>query len=711
MKKKNTDKDVEMEVDISNTSQLEESKLEKFLGKTKEFIGKVRKRGEKKQEIALEDMNKVQRFFTKVNERPFWACVIISFVATFIIEALSRRSVGLAASFVIHSPLMFLLDVFIVLTTLCLSLLIKKRLFAVSLLTIVWLALGTVNYCLLSYRTTPFSWVDIKLLKSVGSIMSQYLNAKELVLICLAAILLIAGTVALWVKIPKMRNKINYSKSVALIVISFLLAVGLNKLEIEIGLINLDLGNIAYTYDQCGFNYCFVNSIVNVGIDKPYNYSEELMTEIDNDLQGLDKRASLDRPNIIFVQLESFYDVNRMADYTYSENPVANWESLRKEYSSGYMTVPSIGAGTANTEFEVITGMSLDYFGFCEYPYKTILKTTNSESVCYNLQELGYTSHVIHNNKGNFYSRNKVFPRVGFNNFDSLEYMEGVEYNANSWAYDDILIGEIVNTLNSTENQDFIYTITVQCHGKYPETVIDENQTITMEGEDDPAVKNQYEYYINQVKEEDQFIADLLDELSNYDEDVVVVLYGDHLPTFDMSDDDLNDGTLYQTEYLLWSNFDMDVVHKDYNTYQIGAVVLGRLGFDNGLLTKLHQNYMNEDDYQEKLELLQYDMLYGKHYVYNGTIPYSKTSLHMGKPGYDAYIKSVNNPDENVYVHGGNFNEWSFVYINGSKTETEFISDGTLAVKDYRLKEGDRIVVRQLAGGTSKLSKTEEFIY
>lgn len=45
-----------------------------------------------------------------------------------------------------------------------------------------------------------------------------------------------------------------------------------------------------------------------------------------------------------------------------------------KEYSSGYYKVPSVGAGTANTEFESITGMSLHYFGPGEYPYKSILK-------------------------------------------------------------------------------------------------------------------------------------------------------------------------------------------------------------------------------------------------------------------------------------------------------------------------------------------------
>ena len=51
-----------------------------------------------------------------------------------------------------------------------------------------------------------------------------------------------------------------------------------------------------------------------------------------------------------------------------------------QNYSTGYFKVPSVGAGTANTEFEVLTGMNLRYFGPGEYPYKTVLKYQTAES-------------------------------------------------------------------------------------------------------------------------------------------------------------------------------------------------------------------------------------------------------------------------------------------------------------------------------------------
>ena len=80
------------------------------------------------------------------------------------------------------------------------------------------------------------------------------------------------------------------------------------------------------------------------------------------------------QPNILFLQLESFFDPTLVNYLDISEDPIPNFRKLMKEYSSGYYKVPSVGAGTANTEFESITGMSLHYFGPGEYPYKSILK-------------------------------------------------------------------------------------------------------------------------------------------------------------------------------------------------------------------------------------------------------------------------------------------------------------------------------------------------
>ena len=89
-----------------------------------------------------------------------------------------------------------------------------------------------------------------------------------------------------------------------------------------------------------------------------------------------------EKPNIILIQLESFFDSAEAEFFTTSKDPIPTFHSLMKNYSSGYFKVPSVGAGTANTEFEVLTGMNLRYFGPGEYPYKTLLKYEKNCCCC-----------------------------------------------------------------------------------------------------------------------------------------------------------------------------------------------------------------------------------------------------------------------------------------------------------------------------------------
>ena len=140
------------------------------------------------------------------------------------------------------------------------------------------------------------------------------------------------------------------------------------------------------------------------------------------------------------------------------------------------------------------------------------------------------------NHSGTFYNRNEVYANLGFDTFTSLEYMHNVQFNPIGWAKDYVLTPEIMHALSSTEGKDMIYAISVQAHGKYPSTVIDETQKITVSGIENEADKNAFEYYVNQLYETDAFIGNLIYELSNYEEKVVLVLFGDHLPNFDFED-------------------------------------------------------------------------------------------------------------------------------------------------------------------------------
>jgi phosphoglycerol transferase MdoB-like AlkP superfamily enzyme len=151
--------------------------------------------------------------------------------------------------------------------------------------------------------------------------------------------------------------------------------------------------NLTDAYDGYGFVYCFSCSIFDRGVDKPDDYNEERIDEILGMLDGAHPTSVGKTPNVIFLQLESFIDVNRLSGVRFVDgrgdpvDPTPYFTSLKETCGSGLLRVPTIGAGTANTEFEVITGMSHHDFGTGEYPYKSFLKKRACESLPFLLRE------------------------------------------------------------------------------------------------------------------------------------------------------------------------------------------------------------------------------------------------------------------------------------------------------------------------------------
>lgn len=122
--------------------------------------------------------------------------------------------------------------------------------------------------------------------------------------------------------------------------------------------------------------------------------------------------------------------------------------------------------------------------------------------------------------------------------------------------------------MESTDTSDFIYTISVQGHGAYPteEVLKDPHIKVTLK-EDDEARQNQLTYYANQIYEMDLFVAELTRQLNDFNEPCILVMYGDHLPSLGIEETDMNQGNLFTTKYILWSNFQMDKQDKNVEAH------------------------------------------------------------------------------------------------------------------------------------------------
>lgn len=649
-------------------------------------------------------------------------CIALAVALNTAMEMLSRRSVWEGVQFLALHPVHFLCNILVVLLTLLLALLVKRRVFMLSLVSTIWLGLAIANFILLGYRTTPLAAIDFYILKPVFSILKIYLTPVQMILIVLAFAAVITGIVFIFIKAPK--HQALYRGALVSIAMTSLATFGLIHFSIQADATSTSFANLANAYRNYGFAYCFATSLLDTGIDKPEDYSVETMASLAEDIEEETKEDvspdaqkdsaifadSQQEPNIVMVQLESFIDPNRLDGFTYSENPVPFFTWLKERYTSGYLSVPSIGGGTANTEFEVLTGMSLDYFGPGEYPYKTILQQSTCESIAYNLKELGFGTHVIHNNTGTFYDRHLVFPNLGFDTFTSLEYMNHVEKNPLGWAKDTVLTTEILTTLFSTKQRDFIYAISVQPHGKYPSVPLGDEQPITVSStvlSEDELIP--FSYYVNQVYEEDAFLRSLVQALESCGEPTILVLYGDHLPSISAAEDNMAKGDLLQTEYVIWDNIGLEEQDLDLEAYQLSASILKKLGIQSGFLNSFHQSFAETPRYQEYLELLEYDMLYGEKAVYGGSDGYRPTDMQMGiKP---IALEQYRMLGSTLYVFGSEFTPYSRICINGDPADTVFISSGAIKADDLSLEEEDQITVAQVGEDGIFLSETDSLSF
>ena len=356
--------------------------------------------------------------------------------------------------------------------------------------------------------------------------------------------------------------------------------------------------------------------------------------------------------------------------------------------------------------------MGMQFFGLGEYPYKTILKSNTCESIAGNLGKLGYGTHVVHNNGGNFYSRANAFSQMGFDTFTSKEMINIQEYTPlGTWPTDHCLIDEVEKTLDLTPNQpDFTYAITVQGHGAYPTERVLENPAITVSGAATQEENYAWEYYMNQLHEVDKFIGDLIDMLSVRDEKTMVVFFGDHLPTMGLTEEQMATGSLFQTKYISWNNFGLANSTQDLTSYQLLSYMLDQADIHEGTMVSLHQanNYLASERYDQTMELLQYDILYGKRYAYNQQDLYPASDLVMGTA--DISLTTLTPNGESLYVDGANFTPWSRVFVNGQKVSTTFISSCRLQIDMDSIPEGDSsIVVNQMgSSGTIFRSSNEQ---
>jgi len=585
-------------------------------------------------------------------------------------------------------PVEFLYNTLIIFATMTIALLFRRRRFVWFMISLVWLALGTSNGVILMNRMTPFTLYDLQNVADGLTIATTYFSNIQIILFAVALVLGVAAIVLIFIRSEKWQN-INYKKSLAAILIAAAVAAGATVGLERAGTISTFFGNLNYAYRDYGMPYCFIATSVSAGISKPRGYSEEMIAELleDKTRKGTDtilkeKKDSTDHPNIIVLQMESFTVAQDYANIEVSQDPTPVFNSLYDKYTSGTFVVPACGAGTANTEFEVLTGISAKFFGPGEYPYKGKLRENTLENMAYVTRSHGYNTAALHDHRALFYNRNEVYANLGFNTFTSVEYMNNVSFTPTNWCKDKVLTDEIMEIMESTEERDFMHVISVEGHGAYPTEQVFKHPYTEVTA-DDEETKWKYEYYLNECHEMDTFIGDLIDRIEESGEPTVMIIYGDHIPALDVKEENYKQADLYSTRYVIWDNIGLPKEDRDIHSYESGAVLLEDAGLAHeGIIFDYQQTNDPEEDntYLSDQEALAYDMLYGKQFAYGGSKPYERVDMKMGHKSIK--IRDLIKIGDRYYLRGENFTERSVISIEGRQLSTVYLSPTLLALSE-----------------------------
>lgn len=333
----------------------------------------------------------------------------------------------------------------------------------------------------------------------------------------------------------------------------------------------------AYNPREVYTNYGFITGFLyhtkaNPMPDTP-NYSKQALSDIEdryqNKVNNINKERTsyFDEQKIVYVLSESFSDPSKIPLLNIYSTPVPQVLGLKNSTFSGTMLANSIGGGTANIEYSVLTSLNVNLFNAqMTIPYTTLLPNQDRITSVLNLFEEP-TAYTIHPYTPNFYRRKEALNSLGFKKFITEEDFHHIEHAGNSLYYSDkSAYNESLRTLEKYKDTNFIQIITMQNHGpNYREF---DNREISEVNNDEIKPENitRINNYMRGLNITDDETINFLNKLNDIDENVTVLFYGDHLPYFYLDlNIDKNDPIYYQTEFFVY-NTKKENHHQNYES-------------------------------------------------------------------------------------------------------------------------------------------------
>lgn len=445
---------------------------------------------------------------------------------------------------------------------------------ALRILTGIALVYGLVNHYVMEFRSTPFVPWDIFSVKTAASVVGNYefTFPTEVIGVTLCFIFIFALVQLIDLKFPYGITL----RVIPVICVSLILGVFVNLLWDEDFQTSSNLYPFLFTPSYMtkvnGMAVTFAMDLAYVYVDKPDGYSvkeaEKILASYESTGNSGQEKEEL--PHIIAIMNEAFSDLAVLGDFTTSEDYMPFIHSLQEGNENtltGELTVSVCGGNTANSEFEFLTGHTMDFFPVGSIPYQQYIKG-ELPSLASQLASMGYETTGMHPYNASGWCRDEVYPWIGFQNayfvkdFTPRTYIR--DYVSDKSAYDKII--DVYEKREEGQPQ-FIFEVTMQNHGSYSSAHANYTPDITIDGSTNYALKQ----YISLIKESDEQFQRLIEYFSEEEEKVIIIFFGDHQPNDYVANqifrlNGINTSNLteeqallrYQVPYVVWANYDID---------------------------------------------------------------------------------------------------------------------------------------------------------
>jgi phosphoglycerol transferase MdoB-like AlkP superfamily enzyme len=462
----------------------------------------------------------------------------------------------------------------------------RRRRTGAIVTSIVTYLFGVTNYYVLRFRGTMFFPIDILSWQTAANVSAGYDYTPDKVF--WKAFVIFAAYLLIWIFLLRSRKKAKRAGWILSTSIGVVLAV---FLYVFFGTSFCPDNNMyaeQWVTQRNGFVFNFMLSLRYSFVEKPDGYSEQAVTKLENDFKASETTqtttsASATKPvNIIIIMNESYADLSIFDGFTVDNDPLPFYHSLKENTIKGFTVSPVFGGGTANVEYEMLTGNPSTFLPDGTVAYQLYV-TSETASLARLAKTQGYTSYAFHPYLASGWNRVQAYGYLGFDNQFFAPDVQNPEL-VRCYISDKSDFEKIEQTTEQDTGSVFFFNVTMQNHSGYAlgwnNLPHDIHLTGKLAGTDEAA-----EQYLCLIHQTDEALQQLIEYYEKSDEPTIIAMFGDHQPPLTATFYDAimgkpaaertNEENLkkYYTPFLIWANYDI----PEQDNVVLGANYFGNL--------------------------------------------------------------------------------------------------------------------------------------